>query len=63
MEAKNLAGAHPELLAELKAEYARFSKEVNLIEVPDDYNPITQVQKNAARNPGEAVTAPVPALD
>ena len=62
-EVKDLAGSNPKLLAELKAEYARFSKEVNLIEVPDDYNPIKQIQKNATRNQGKEMTDRVPLLD
>jgi len=62
-ETQNLAGSNPKLVADLKAEYARFSKEVNLIEVPDDYNPITQIQKNAARNQGKEMLESVPILD
>jgi arylsulfatase A-like enzyme len=62
-ESTNLAASNPKLLAELEAEYARFSKEVNLIEVPDDYNPIKQIQKNAARNQGKEMTDTVPILD
>ena len=63
VEINNLAQAEPELLAELVAAYARFAEEVNLIEVPDDYNPIVQIQKNVARNQGEEVTDTVPILD
>ena len=63
VETKDLSASNPKLLAELKAEYARFSKKFNLIEVPEDYNPITQIQKNAARNQGEEMTDRVPILD
>jgi arylsulfatase A-like enzyme len=63
VEINNLAQAEPELLAELTAEYDRFAEEVSLIEVPDDYNPIIQLQKNAARNQGEEATDKVPTLD
>ncbi len=62
-EVRDLADTTPKLLAELQAEYARFSKEVNLIEVPDDYNPIKQIQKNATRNQGKEMTDRVPLLD
>jgi len=63
VEANDLAGAEPKLLAEMVAAYDRFAKDFKLIEVPDDYNLITQLQKNAARNQGEEATDKVPALD
>jgi arylsulfatase A-like enzyme len=63
VEASDLASAEPELLAELSAAYDRYAREVNLIEVPDDYNPVVQVQKNAQRNQGEEATDEVPVLD
>jgi arylsulfatase len=63
VEVNDLAQAEPDLLAELAAEYDRFAEEFDLIEVPDDYNPIIQLQKNAARNQGEEATDKVPALD
>jgi arylsulfatase A-like enzyme len=63
VEASDLASAEPELLAELSAAYDRYAREVNLIEVPDDYNPLVQVQKNAQRNQGEEATDEVPVLD
>ena len=52
-----------DLLAEMVAAYERFADEFDLIEVPDDYNPIVQMQKNVARNQGEEITDKVPALD
>ena len=42
------------------AEYDRYAEAVNLIEVPDDYNPVAQVQKNVARNQAEEVLDKVP---
>ena len=63
VEANDLASTMPELFSELSAAYDRFAREVNLIEVPDDYNPIMQIQKNVARNQGEEATDKVPVLD
>jgi arylsulfatase A-like enzyme len=63
VEVNDLAAANPDLVASLTSEYKRFADEVNLIEVPADYNPIMQLQKNAARNQGEEATDTVPALD
>ena len=63
VEANDLASAKPELLAELATAYERFAKDVNLIEVPGDYNPVAQIQKNVARNQVEEATAKVPVLD
>ena len=63
VEVNDLAKSKPEVVAELVAAYDRFAKEVNLIEVPDDYNVIEQLQKNAARNQGKEETAKVPLLD
>ncbi len=62
-EANDLAAAEPDLVAGMLAEYERFAADVNLIEVPDDYNPLMQLQKNAARNQGEEATDKVPVLD
>jgi arylsulfatase A-like enzyme len=63
IEANDLVAGEPELVAALLAEYERFADEVNLIEVPDDYNPLKQLQKNAARNQAEEATDVVPVLD
>ena len=63
VEANDLAQSEPELFAELVTAYDLFAKEVNLIEVPEDYNPIKQIQKNAARNQGKEATDKVPLLD
>ncbi|MCL1595417.1 MAG: sulfatase-like hydrolase/transferase, partial [Actinomycetia bacterium] len=63
VETKDLAQERPELFAELVAAYDQFSKDFQLIEVPDDYNPLVQIQKNVARNQGEEATDNVPILD
>ena len=60
-EANNLAETEPELLAKMIAAYEKYAEEVNLIEVPEDYNPVLQVQKNVARNQVEEITDKVPA--
>ena len=62
-EVNDLAQAEPALLAEMVAAYERFAEDFDLIEVPDDYNPIMQLQKNAARNQGKEAADSVPALD
>jgi len=62
-EVNDLAQAEPALLAEMVAAYELFAEDFDLIEVPDDYNPIVQMQKNVARNQGEEATDKVPALD
>jgi hypothetical protein len=46
-----------------QAAYDAHAKEVNLIEVPDDCNPLTQMQKNVKRNQGKEQTKRVPILD
>ena len=60
-EANNLAESEPELLAKMISSYEKYAEEVNLIEVPEDYNPVLQVQKNVARNQVEEITDKVPA--
>jgi hypothetical protein len=51
------------MVAELIAGYDQFADDVNLIEVPDDYNPLIQLQKNVARNKAKEVLDTVPLLD
>ena len=63
VEAKDLSKEQPKVHAEMVAAYKRYAEEFRLIEVPGDYNPITQLQKNAARNQGKEVEAKVPLLD
>jgi len=62
-EVDELSQAEPGIVAELVAAYDRFAEEVNLIEVPNDYDVMLQLQKNAARNQAEEVTDTVPILD
>jgi len=62
-EVNDLAKAEPGKVAEMLAAYERFADEVNLIEVPDDYDVMLQLQKNAERNKVEEVTDTVPILD
>ena len=57
------AEAEPKRFAEMQAAYDAYAKDVNLIEVPDDYNPVTQIQKNVDRNQGKEQTKKVPILD
>jgi hypothetical protein len=47
----------------MQADFERYSERVNLIPVPDDYNPLTQLQKNRERNQVEEVEKKVPVLD
>jgi arylsulfatase A-like enzyme len=63
VEINDLASANQDMVASMISEYERFAENVNLIEVPDDYNPIEQIQKNVARNQGKEVTDTVPVLD
>jgi len=48
-EMHDLAGDMPELTEELIAAYAAYVQSNNVIEVPDDYDPLKQVIKNATR--------------
>ena len=52
-----------ETVGALIAGYDQYADDVNLIEVPDDYNPLLQLQKNVARNKAEEVLDTVPLLD
>ena len=63
VEANDLSRAEPEIFADMIAAYESYAKEVNLIEVPDDYNPVLQVQKNVNKNQGEEILDKVPVLD
>jgi arylsulfatase A-like enzyme len=60
LEVNNLSKDEPEVFAELATAYEAYSKDVALIEVPADYNPILQVQKNVERNQAEEATSTVP---
>ena len=48
-ELTNLADQMPDLVEELKAFYASYSEEVNLVPVPEGYNPLEQTVINAKR--------------
>ena len=63
LELNDLADSEPALFADMLAAYERYADEVNLIEVPEDYNPVVQLQKNVARNQGVEITDKVPVLD
>ncbi len=63
LELNDLAQSEPAVFAEMMAAYDRYAKDVNLIEVPDDYHPLAQLQKNVARNQIKEQTDKVPVLD
>ena len=63
VEINDLAAGEPDRVAAMLSEYQHFAKEVNLIEVPEDYHPLKQLQKNSARNQGKEATNKVPILD
>ncbi len=63
LELNDLAQSEPAVFAEMMAAYDRYAKDVNLIEVPDDYHVLAQLQKNVARNQGKEQTDKVPVLD
>ena len=63
LELDNLAQSKPKLLAEMAAKYDRYAKQVKLIEVPEDYHVLNQLQKNVERNQGKEKTDKVPLLD
>lgn len=49
-ELTNLAAEMPDLVAEMSAFYAQYAKDVNLVPVPDGYNPLEQTVINAKRS-------------
>jgi len=63
LELDDRAESEPKRFAEMQAAYDAYAKEVSLIEVPDDYNPLMQLQKNVKRNQGKEQTKKVPVLD
>jgi len=63
VELNNLTQSEPKVLAEMTAAYDRYAKEVNLIEVPEDYHVLKQLQKNVERNKAKEAEKKVPALD
>jgi arylsulfatase A-like enzyme len=63
LEQNDLSKSKPKLLSQMTAVYEGYAKDVSLIKVPNDYNPLMQMQKNVERNQGKEVTAKVPILD
>lgn len=64
LELNDLVDSEPALYAEMLAAYDRYANEVNLIEVPYDYDVLVQLQKNSVRDKLEELTPPqVPVLD
>ena len=53
VEANDLSDQMPDLVKEMQADFDRYAEEVNLIPVPDDYDVLEQLQRNAARNQEE----------
>lgn len=45
-ETTDLAAQHPELFRELQADYAAYAERVGVLDVPEGYNSVTQVEKN-----------------
>ncbi len=60
-EVNDLSEAEPEIFQSMIAAYEKYAQDVKLIEVPEDYNPVLQVQKNVARNKAEEILDKVPA--
>jgi arylsulfatase len=60
IEANDLSEQMPEIMATMMASYEKYSKDVKLIKVPEDYNPILQVQKNVAKNQADEILDKVP---
>ncbi len=52
-ELNNLADQKPELVAEMLAFYEQWAEDVNLVPVPEGYNPLEQTVINAQRGDGQ----------
>jgi len=48
-ETNDLANQHPDIVEELIAAYAQYEANNGVVPVPDDYNPVLQLQKNMER--------------
>jgi len=59
-ETNDLSEQEPEIFAQMIASYESYAKEVKLIEVPEDYHVLLQLQKNAERNNVEEILDKVP---
>lgn len=53
-EVHNLASGNPELVSKLISAYEEYEKHNGVVRVPEGYNPIDQVAKNAARGKGSS---------
>ncbi len=62
-EANDLSEQSPELANQMQADFDRYSERVNLIPVPDDYNPLVQLQKNKERNQVKEILEKVPVIE
>jgi hypothetical protein len=62
-EVSDLSEQNPELAKQMRADFDRYAESVNLIPVPDDYNPLTQLQKNKERNQVQEANIKVPVID
>ncbi len=63
LELEDLSEAEPEVLADMKRAYQTYAEEVDLIEVPEAYHVLVQLQKNVERNRSEEQLEAVPVLD
>ncbi|MEE8313765.1 MAG: arylsulfatase [Myxococcota bacterium] len=63
LELEDLSEAEPEVLADMKGAYETYTEEVDLIEVPEAYHSLVQLQKNVERNRSEEQLEHVPILD
>jgi len=59
-ESNDLSAERADVLSRLIAAYEKYAKDVQLIEVPADYNPVLQVQKNVERNQVREILDKVP---
>jgi len=62
-ETNDLSKQKLEIAKQMQADFDRYAKRVNLIPVPDDYNPLVQLQKNRERNQVKEAEKKVPVLD
>ena len=62
-EVNDLFEQKPELANQMQADFDRYAKRVNLIPVPDDYNPLVQLQKNKERNQVKEILEKVPVIE
>jgi hypothetical protein len=63
VEANDLSQKMPDLVKSMRADFDRYAAKVDLVPVPDGYNPLKQLQKNRKRNQVKEATDTVPPLD